>query len=195
MARGLILCRDCGLSRNDQNSPHCWLKGDHTLANVVEAVCKLETPTTTSMPQRNTLYQEHEKLGHQGAWQGLGDEKHGDEWTEQCHPDVYWQGENWQEEIWGDEGDSALFHGLSEDMPLDENTIQTVLTVYPAVHEALKKDVLARGYSSSMQKGKGREKGKPKGKGRGYFGLQVGNKQWAQAAVKLRATNRFCQPK
>eukprot|EP00971_Amphidinium_carterae_P086691 1715465-Amphidinium_carterae.1 len=57
-----------------------------------------------------------------------------------------------------------------EDVTLDENTIQIVLAVYPAVRDALKRDVLARRYTAAF-KGKGptrakaREKTKTKGKG------------------------------
>eukprot|EP00971_Amphidinium_carterae_P236416 4691918-Amphidinium_carterae.1 len=55
VAKGLILYRDCGLSKSDQHSLHCWLKGDYSLQTVVDAVRKLERPSTTSGQVRSTL--------------------------------------------------------------------------------------------------------------------------------------------
>eukprot|EP00971_Amphidinium_carterae_P000363 7864-Amphidinium_carterae.3 len=163
VAKGLILYRDCGLTRSDQDSLHCWLKGDYAVANVVDAVRKLERPSATASQTRTSFYaEENEETEY---WEQDGDES---EW--QGGYDTFWAGDEWQEqpEAWQEDNEAnELWPGVAaEDVTLDENTIQTVLAVYPAVREALKRDVLARGYAPPQKgKGKGKEKGKSKGKG------------------------------
>eukprot|EP00971_Amphidinium_carterae_P126262 2501263-Amphidinium_carterae.1 len=167
VAKGLILYRDCGLSKSDQDSLHCWLKGDYALPNVVEAVRKLERPSATHGPTKSSFYASDE---YDDAEQWEYREYYGEEteWPEGSSYGVenYWASDEWPEEPWGEdhEGEEIWAGATSEEVTLDENT-NTVLAVYPAVRDALKRDVLARGYTTPVKgKGKGKDKGKGKSK-------------------------------
>eukprot|EP00971_Amphidinium_carterae_P236417 4691918-Amphidinium_carterae.2 len=85
--------------------------------------------------------------------------------------------EEWPEEQWSawQEEETEELWQPPDDSPLDEQTVQTVLAVYPAVRDALKRDVLSRGFVPPGSKGKGKEKGKMnKGKGKGQKGKSWG---------------------
>eukprot|EP00971_Amphidinium_carterae_P256455 5091905-Amphidinium_carterae.1 len=181
VAKGLILYRDCGLSKSDQDSLHCWLKGDYALPTVVDAVRKLERPH--GQPPRSSFYASDE-YDDAEQWDYVGEDG---EWQEHSSgAENFWAHEDWAEEQWSEEQDGGdeLFASIAaEDVPLDESTIQTVLAVYPAVRDALKRDVLARGYTPFKGKGKGKDKGKGKSKDKGGKG-----KGWSRPPQSTSST-------
>eukprot|EP00971_Amphidinium_carterae_P302554 6012095-Amphidinium_carterae.1 len=88
----------------------------------------LERPSATQSTTRNFYASEEDEYE---AWDAQ--DEYG--WQDQ---DAGWQQDEWPEEPWPEEGDMEdPWAGMSEDVPLDESTIQTVLAVYPAVRQRL----------------------------------------------------------
>eukprot|EP00971_Amphidinium_carterae_P352741 6492719-Amphidinium_carterae.6 len=149
VAKGPIFYRECGLSRSDHFFSRCWHQGDYTLTSVVETVRKLERPSATQGTTDNFF---------------AVDEEEQDTWD--AHDEYSWQKHGHDSGMaWAEEGDvEDPWAGLSVDVALDESTIQTALAVYPAVRDALKRDVLARGYAPMHNKARAMKKEKGKGK-------------------------------
>eukprot|EP00971_Amphidinium_carterae_P209517 4156228-Amphidinium_carterae.1 len=168
VAKGLILYRDAGLSRADQDTVHYWLKGDYELAQVLEALRRLERPMSSTTSARTIMYEDIESDWYQGQreWNNWETDEHSEDWRQlpgesweeydvNHQDEIYWQ-QGWQQ---GDEYQhQEWWPEVDEETVVEEDTLQTVLAVYPAVRDALKRDMLNRGYHH-LGKGKSGSKG------------------------------------
>ena len=143
VCKGLILCWDAGLTRGEADTVHYWLKGDYKLTSVIEAVRRLERPMAVGQASTVRAYWLEANQGE--GWSSWPDEtgweieeEYAQTWSDWSTPEPEVVGET--------EGEAGSIEPTTteEDFPLEENVVQTALAVYPAVREALRKDVIFR---------------------------------------------------
>eukprot|EP00971_Amphidinium_carterae_P147420 2921305-Amphidinium_carterae.1 len=155
LARGLVMLRDSGLSRNEMDTLYNWAQGDFTYNRVVEMLRNLDRiPQTATMATTRIMYAgEGEQESEGVAW---------------AYP-VYPEGENeWPaEDLSGEQGVYLLEDTEgSEAGPLSEEQAQAIYALaqgpttsrYVQHRREIQDHRLARGFPS---KGKGRESGGP----------------------------------
>ena len=174
VCKGLILCRDASLPKADVDAVHYWLKGDYQLSAVLEAVRRLDRPMTSGSQVSSgpKVYALEEEGVEEAGWDI--ENEYGQPWSQPWSETT----EAWQEE----EGLSEFLGDIDEETPLEEETVQTVMAVYPAVREALKRDLLTRGFAPPLAQNKG--KGKPRS-------LKVGAKGKGKEAAQFPQSSRL----